>query len=64
MIRRIEGLDCLRVMAMVFVVVFHALVLVDRASWTQFGPISMGTFGVLLFMAISGALIGGDSRDP
>lgn len=64
MIRRIVGLDCLRVVALVLVVVFHALGLMDRASWTQFGPISMGTFGVLLFMAISGALIGGDSRDP
>jgi len=64
MIQRIAGLDCLRVTALVLVVVFHALVLMDRASWTQFGSISMGTFGVLLFMAISGALIGGDSRDP
>jgi peptidoglycan/LPS O-acetylase OafA/YrhL len=36
----------------------------DRVSWTQFGSLSMGTFGVVLFLAISGALIGNESRDP
>jgi peptidoglycan/LPS O-acetylase OafA/YrhL len=63
-IQRIAGLDCLRVTALMLVVVFHALGLMDRANWTQFGPISIGSFGVVLFMVISGALIGRDSRDP
>jgi len=61
---RVAGLDCLRVIALGLVVVFHVLCLMDREAWTQLGPMSMGSLGVTLFLGISGALIANESRDP
>jgi len=59
---RIFGFDWLRVLALLLVTVFHGLVLLDLQSWTQIAGMSMGSLGVSLFLALSGALIGMDDR--
>ncbi|MCE2753390.1 MAG: acyltransferase [Pirellula sp.] len=59
---RIVGFDWLRVLALFLVTVFHGLVLLDLQSWTRIGGMSMGSLGVSLFLALSGALIGMDDR--
>jgi peptidoglycan/LPS O-acetylase OafA/YrhL len=59
---RIAGFDWLRVLALGSVLFFHILVLLDRRAWTQFAGMSMGAFGVTLFLGLSGALIGKDTR--
>lgn len=59
---RIVGFDWLRVLALFLVTVFHGLVLLDLQSWTRIGRMSMGSLGVSLFLALSGALIGRDDR--
>lgn len=59
---RIVGFDWLRVLALLLVTVFHGLVLLDLQSWTQIAGMSMGSLGVSLFLALSGALIGRDDR--
>ena len=59
---RIVGFDWLRVLALFLVTVFHGLVLLDLQSWTRIAGMSMGSLGVSLFLALSGALIGRDDR--
>ncbi|MCE2785277.1 MAG: acyltransferase [Pirellula sp.] len=59
---RIVGFDWLRVLALLLVTVFHGLVLLDLQSWTRIAGMSLGSLGVSLFLALSGALIGNDNR--
>ncbi|MCY3006427.1 MAG: acyltransferase family protein [Planctomycetota bacterium] len=59
---RIVGFDWLRVLALLLVTVFHALGLLGLDAWTKMAGLSMGTLGVSLFLALSGALIGNDGR--
>jgi len=59
---RIFGFDWIRVLALLLVTVHHCLSLLDLQDWTRIAGMSMGSLGVSLFLALSGALIGNDNR--
>ena len=59
---RIVGFDWLRVLALLLVTIHHCLSLLDLQDWTLVAGMSMGSLGVSLFLALSGALIGRDDR--
>jgi peptidoglycan/LPS O-acetylase OafA/YrhL len=59
---RIVGFDWLRVLALLLATVHHCLSLLDLQDWTLVAGMSMGSLGVSLFLALSGALIGNDTR--
>ncbi len=61
--RRIEGFDALRVFALLLVLTSHLQSLWGSSSaWTKIYGLDIGQIGVSIFLAISGALIGGDTR--
>jgi len=62
--RRIEGFDALRVFALLLVLTSHLQSLWGSSAWTKIYGLDIGQIGVSSFLAISGALIGGDSRTP
>jgi len=59
---RIVGFDWIRVLALLLVTVHHCLSLLDLQDWTLVAGMGMGSLGVSLFLALSGALIGSDNR--
>ena len=61
-VARIVGFDWLRVLALLLVTIHHCLSLLDLQDWTLVADMSMGSLGVSLFLALSGALIGRDDR--
>jgi peptidoglycan/LPS O-acetylase OafA/YrhL len=61
---RLGGLDLLRVMAMVLVVLFHILVVWGWSKWSHYGGLDLGQAGVSIFLAISGALAATSYRSP
>lgn len=54
--KEVPGLDVLRAVALVAVVIQHGFSVLDRSNYVDWGPISLGQFGVSLFLAISGYL--------
>lgn len=59
---RRHGYDAFRVVAMVLVVLRHLKSLFDVPIESEFFGWDIGQIGVAIFLAISGVLIGGDSR--
>jgi peptidoglycan/LPS O-acetylase OafA/YrhL len=58
-----EGLNSVRLVALVLVSVQHALTLSGCDAWAKWGSLSPGQFGVALFLAVSG-LLASESRRP
>ena len=62
--KRIAGLDWLRLTAIVLVTIQHALSVVGRYDQTSFHYVSLGQTGVAIFCAISGYLAFGRANEP
>ncbi len=58
------GLDVVRVLAMVMVVIQHTLSLADRDDLTVIGSLSIGQLGVAIFLVVSGLLSCESRRTP
>lgn len=61
---QLGGLDILRILALLFVVVQHALTLTENDQWTNFHRVNIGQLGVAIFLGISGLLSSVSSRPP
>ena len=62
--RRVEGFDALRLFALLLVLTSHLQSLWGHSAWSKIYGLDIGQIGVSIFLAISGALIGGDIRTP